>query len=271
MITVGMDIGSSTIEIVLWDGAAVAGRCLVASGVAPAAHAKKALEDLMEEHALSRPDIARIIATGFGRNYCMQADRAVSEIACHAAGVVSELPGARTIIEIGGQDSKMIQLDDRGRVLSFVMNDRCAAGTGRFIETVARVLALRVEETGTIALRADRPQEISSMCAVFAETEIVGLLHQGASPESVLSGVFNAVARRVLGMSGKIGLEEEVVFTGGVALNAGVAKALEEITRKPIRIPSAPQFTGALGAAILAASDLAAGHQIHSPSHEEAV
>lgn len=266
MITGGIDIGSSTIEVVLWDGAAVVGKRLATSGVTPAEHAARALQQLLTDHGLSRPDVARIVATGFGRNYCVLADRAVSEITCHAAGVVWDFTRARTIIEIGGQDSKMIRVDDAGRVQDFVMNDRCAAGTGRFIETVARALGIPVEETGALSLRAQRPQEISSMCAVFAETEIVGLLHQGASPESVLRGVFNAVARRVLGMSGRTGLRDDVVFTGGVALNAGVRNALQDITGKAISVPRDPQFTGALGAAIIAARDIAGQQQIHSPS-----
>jgi (R)-2-hydroxyacyl-CoA dehydratese activating ATPase len=267
MRTCGIDIGSSTIEVVLCEDTVPVGKHLVASGASPAEHGKRALEELLAEHGLLRADVARVIATGFGRNYCTEADRALSEITCHACGVASELPGARTIIEIGGQDSKMIKLESRGRVQDFVMNDRCAAGTGRFIETVARVLAIPVERTGEIALRADRPCEISSMCAVFAETEIVGLLHQGASAESVLRGVFNAVARRVLGMSGKVGLQNDVIFTGGVAMNIGVLKALEEITGRTIRVPSNPQFTGALGAAILAAREFAASNRIQT-SHE---
>jgi len=267
MLTGGIDIGSSTIEIVFCDGGVVVGKRLALSGAAPADHAKRALEQLLAEHGLVRSDLVRVVATGFGRNYCTEADRALSEITCHAAGVVRELPGARTIVEIGGQDSKMIKLDDRGRVQDFVMNDRCAAGTGRFIETVARVLAIPVESTGDLALHADRPCEISSMCAVFAETEIVGLLHQGASAESVLRGVFNAVARRVLGMSGKIGLRDDVIFTGGVAMNTGVRKALEEITGRTIRVPSEPQFTGAVGAAMLAAREVAADTRIRT-AHE---
>lgn len=252
MLACGLDIGSTTIEIVLLEGRSVVGKCMALSGASPAEHAKRALEGLLEEVRLERSAIARIITTGFGRNYFAQADRAISEITCHAAGVVSEIPEARTIIEIGGQDSKMMRLDQRGLVQDFVMNDRCAAGTGKFIETVARTLSIPVEMTGEAGLRADKPHEISSMCAVFAETEIVGLLHQGASLESVLRGVFNAVARRILGMSGRIGLQNDVVFTGGVAKNVGVRKALAEITGHAIRVPSEPQFTGALGAAILA-------------------
>jgi predicted CoA-substrate-specific enzyme activase len=270
MISCGIDIGSTTIEIVLLDRSGLVGKRLAASGAFPAVHARKALDELIVETGISRASIGRIVATGFGRNYFEHSDRAVSEITCHAAGVFSLMPGTRTIIEIGGQDSKMMQLDDQGRVRDFVMNDRCAAGTGKFIETVARTLAMPVEETGELGLKAVKACEISSMCAVFAETEIVGLLHQGAPPESVLCGVFNAVSRRILGMSGRIGLKEEIVFTGGVARNAGVHRALEEITGRAIRVPAEPQFTGALGAAIIASRELAANKRITSDSLREA-
>lgn len=252
MLACGIDIGSTTIEVVLLEGTSVAGKCKRASGAFPALHAKKALESLLDECGLERQSIGCIVSTGFGRNYFNHADRAMSEISCHAAGVFAGLPGTRTIIEIGGQDSKMMRLDERGRVLDFVMNDRCAAGTGKFIETIARTLSMPIDETGVAGLRAEKAQEISSMCAVFAETEIVGLLHQGASPESILRGVFYAVARRILGMSGRIGLQPDVVFTGGVAKNMGVQRALEEITRCSIKVPNDPEYTGAFGAAILA-------------------
>lgn len=270
MISCGIDIGSTTIEVVLLNGAEILGKRMKPSGAFPAEHARKALDGLLADLRIDRAGIGRIVATGFGRNYFEHSDRAVSEITCHAAGVFSLMPDARTIIEIGGQDSKMMQLDDQGRVSDFVMNDRCAAGTGKFIETVARTLAIPIEETGEMGLRAEMACEISSMCAVFAETEIVGLLHQGASPDSVLRGVFNAVSRRILGMSGRIGLKEEVVFTGGVARNPGVHRALEEITGRTIRVPAEPEFTGALGAAIVASRERVADNRITSHSLREA-
>ncbi len=266
MLCCGVDIGSTTIEIVLHDGRDIVGKCVTLSGAFPAEHTKKAFTGLLADLRLDRSDVRRIVATGFGRNYFDQADRALSEITCHATGVASQIAGARTIIEIGGQDSKMMRLDDDGRVRDFVMNDRCAAGTGKFIETVARTLNIPVEETGEIGLRASKPCEISSMCAVFAETEIVGLLHQGASPESVLRGVFNAVARRILGMAGRIGLRDEIVFSGGVAKNRGVCRALQEITGHTIRVPAEPQFTGALGAALLAVQEVAGTNRIRQDS-----
>lgn len=253
MITCGIDIGSTTIEVVLLNGQARLGSAMVRCGYAPAENAERLVRALLESSGLTRRHVECTVATGFGRNYFQEADRVISEIACHAAGVRALCPGARTIIEIGGQDAKMISVDDQGRVRDFVMNDRCAAGTGRFVEAVARSLNMDVEETGAVALRAQQASAISSMCAVFAETEIIGLVHRGVPAGEVLRGVFDSVARRVIGMAGRIGVADPVVFTGGVARNAGIARALETVTGHPVIVPEEPEYTGAHGAAILAA------------------
>jgi predicted CoA-substrate-specific enzyme activase len=157
-----------------------------------------------------------------------------------------------TIIEIGGQDSKLIRMDAKGAVRDFAMNDRCAAGTGRFLEIVAGRLDLSLSKLGEVAARSRKPAAISSMCAVFAETEIVGLLASGVPPEDIIAGVQLSIAKRVVAMAGR-SVEEPVVFTGGVALVPGMADALRQALQKPVSIAPHPQFTGALGAAILAA------------------
>jgi len=254
MITCGIDIGSTTIEVVLLDGQARLGAAMVRCGYAPADNAERLLRALLESSGLTRAHVGGIVATGLGRNYFRDADRVISEIACHTAGVRAVCPGVRTIIEIGGQDAKMISVDEEGRVRDFVMNDRCAAGTGRFVETVARSLNMDVEETAALGLDARQASAISSMCAVFAETEIIGLVHRGVPPGEVLRGVFDAVARRVIGMAGRIGVADPLVFTGGVARNAGIARALEVVTGHTIVVPEEPEYTGAHGAAILAAA-----------------
>ena len=253
MVTCGIDIGSTTIEVILLDGFRRVGAAMVQAGYAPAENANRILEAVLDSSGLARADVACIVATGFGRNYFVNADRVRSEIACHAAGVNALFPGVRTVIEIGGQDSKMMRLDGSGRVQDFVMNDRCAAGTGRFVEAVARSLNMDVGATGALGLSAKRACSISSMCAVFAETEIIGLVHQGVPPDEVMKGVFEAVARRVIGMAGKIGVDDPLVFTGGVARNGGIAQALGMVTGHPVLVPDEPEFTGALGAALLAA------------------
>jgi predicted CoA-substrate-specific enzyme activase len=192
------------------------------------------------------------VATGYGRKLITDAERAITEITCQAWGVRHRSPQARTIIDIGGQDSKLLRLRDDGAVDDFVMNDRCAAGTGRFLEVVAAQLGLRLKVMGDLASGGDGPAAISSMCVVFAETEIVGLLASGITRESIAAGVQQAIAKRVAAMAGR-NVASPVVFTGGVALIPGMDAALERTLGLPVAIAPDPQSTAALGAAILAA------------------
>jgi predicted CoA-substrate-specific enzyme activase len=253
MISCGVDIGSRSIEVVLFDGAQIIESLIIDTGAFPKDNAQDAFQRALQAAGIDRSALTRIIATGYGRNYFTDATKVVSEILCHAAGVSYFFPGARTVIDIGGQDSKMMQLGENGKVQNFVMNDRCAAGTGKFIEMVARTLTVPLEETGLIALTTRDSCEISSMCAVFAESEIIGLLHKGIPREVIFRGVFKSVAKRVLGMAGKIGIRDDFIFTGGVALNPGVVEALKmESGHSGLKVPSSPQITGALGAAIIA-------------------
>lgn len=257
MLTCGVDIGARTIDIVLLAADKILASCVVDTGAFPQKHARDAFENLLLSAGFSEADLDRIVATGYGRNYFVDAHRGVTEITCHAKGVAFLFPSVRTIIDIGGQDSKMIEVGNGGKVLNFVMNDRCAAGTGKFIEIVAHTLRIPLEETGRAVLGVREICEISSMCAVFAESEIIGLLHKGVAREVILRGVFRSVARRTLGMSGKVGLRNDIIFTGGVAKNAGVIQALtQETGNHNIIVPPEPQITGALGAAIIAMEDL---------------
>lgn len=257
MLTCGVDIGARTIDIVLFDGARILKFCVIDTGAFPKENASQAFESIRSEAGLENSDVDRIVATGYGKNFFEQADRVATEILCHARGVAHLYPQAHTIIDIGGQDSKMIEVGAGGKVLNFVMNDRCAAGTGKFIEMVAHTLGIPLEETGDAVRGVTEICEISSMCAVFAESEIIGLLHKGVAREVILRGVFRSVARRTLGMAGKIGLRDEIIFTGGVAKNAGVWQALQQETGyNSIIVPPEPQITGALGAAIIAMEDL---------------
>lgn len=259
MVTCGVDIGARTIDIVLFDAERIVDFCVVDTGAFPQKNARDAFENLLHGANLVPADVSRIVATGYGRNYFEDAHRGVTEITCHAKGVAFLFPSARTIIDIGGQDSKMIEIGAGGKVLNFVMNDRCAAGTGKFIEIVANTLNIPLEETGKAALGVTEICEISSMCAVFAESEIIGLLHKGTARKVILRGVFRSVARRTLGMAGKIGLRNDIIFTGGVARNEGVLQALmQETGNENIMTPDDPQITGALGAAIIAMEDLGA-------------
>lgn len=253
MLTAGVDIGSRSIEVVLTDGAQVLETVTTGTGSSPAENARKTFFGILEAAGLRRRDLARVIATGYGRNYFPEADAVSSEILCHARGVAYLFPQTRTVIDIGGQDSKLISLDGNGRVMHFVMNDRCAAGTGKFIEMVGLMLDVPLSAMGEITKVPGETREISSMCAVFAESEIIGLIQSGTPVDVVLRGVFRSVARRTLSLSGKVGMTQDVVFTGGVARNAGVARAIEQETGMTLRVPPDPQITGALGAALIAA------------------
>jgi (R)-2-hydroxyacyl-CoA dehydratese activating ATPase len=257
MICAGIDGGSRTLKIVLLDSARTGAAAILASAVLDQAVNYNALaaatfDDLLARQNLRRADVSRIIATGYGRNLITFAHSTVTEITCHAVGVRHLVPGAQTVIEIGGQDSKLLRLDPSGAVRDFAMNDRCAAGTGRFLEVVAARLAAPLDQLGDLAARAAAPAPISSTCVVFAESEIIGLLAAGTPREDIIAGVQASLAARVAAMAGP-NLADPILFTGGVALVPGMREALEKALQKSVALSPLPQLTGALGAALLAA------------------
>ena len=253
MIYAGIDAGSRSIKVVLFDTgrSQVRASGLTDQGVEQERLAAELFEKILKDANLKRSQIAGVVATGYGRNAIRFADTTITEITCHARGVHQVAPDARTIIEIGGQDSKVISLEDGGGVRDFAMNDRCAAGTGRFLEMVATRLGMNWEKLAEMARQSRKPALISNMCVVFAETEIIGLLADGKPLPDVVAGVQNAIATRVSALAGRF-VSSPVYFTGGVALLAGMAHALEEILACPVRVAPQPQFTGALGAALSA-------------------
>ncbi|MBU2548453.1 MAG: 2-hydroxyglutaryl-CoA dehydratase [Proteobacteria bacterium] len=250
----GVDIGAATAKAVIIDGA---GRVL-SWAVIPTGHdvvrAGKAVYERALDGAFQSP--MYVVSTGYGRRAVSFADRAVTEIICHAAGAHAAIPGTRTVIDIGGQDSKVIALDETGAVSNFVMNDKCAAGTGRFLEVMAGVLELDLSELGPVSLAGPNPCSISSTCAIFAETEVVSLRADGRSREDILAGLHKAMAHRVAIMGRAVGFREPVLFTGGVARNEGIKKALEKEIGLTIEAPEHPQIIGALGAAIIARAEM---------------
>jgi predicted CoA-substrate-specific enzyme activase len=253
MIYAGIDAGSRSIKAVLFDTgrSQILASGLADQGVEQERLATELFEKLLRDAGLERSQISGVVATGYGRNAIRFADTTITEITCHARGVHRLAPAARTIIEIGGQDSKVIVLEDGGRVRDFAMNDRCAAGTGRFLEMVATRLEMNWEKLSELALQSSKPAIISNMCVVFAETEIIGLLASGKHLPDVVAGVQNSIATRVAALAGRF-VSPPVYFTGGVALQSGMARALEEVLACPVCVASQPQFTGALGAAVLA-------------------
>lgn len=254
MITCGIDAGSRAIKIVLLDNDTL---CIRASGatdqgVQQDRLARELYDKLLVDHGIAADEVECCVATGYGRNLISFADRTVTEITCHAVGAHHVCPHARTVVDLGGQDSKVIKLDADGAVEDFAMNDRCAAGTGRFLEVLAQRLELRIDDLGESAARSTQPAAISSMCVVFAETEIVGLLASGTDPADIVAGVQESIARRVAGMAGRR-VAPPVAFTGGGALVPGMDRALTTTLEQPVEIVPHPRMTGALGAAILAA------------------
>ena len=253
MICAGIDAGSRSTKIVLIDGAggppAATGSC--PQGVHADEPAERLLDDLLGQIGKSRGDLGRAVATGYARNMISSADATVTEITCHGCGVHHLVPEARTVVEIGGQDSKLLKLAPNGTVQDFAMNDRCAAGTGRFLELVADRLGVGLADLGELASRSEKPAMISSMCIVFAETEIIGLLSAGAAPEDVVAGIQHSIATRVASMVGR-NVVQPVIFTGGVAMVPGMDRALAKAIGTALSVCPQPMYTGALGAAIIA-------------------
>ena len=253
MMYAGIDAGSRAIKVVLIgnEGLGIIAKGQVDQGVEQDKLACRLFESVLAEGGVRRSDVRRVVATGYGRDAIAIADTTITEITCHAVGVRHLTPDARTVIDIGGQDSKLVRLDSSGRVRDFAMNDRCAAGTGRFLEVVADRLGLSLGDLGPMAARSHSPAAISSMCVVFAETEIIGLLAGGRACEDIVAGVQTAIAARIVAMAGR-NVEPPIVFTGGVARISGMETALQTALGRPVAISPEPQMTGALGAALLA-------------------
>ena len=253
MICAGIDAGSRSTKVVLFDfqTQSILGRGLADQGIEQERLARELLERVCREAGVDRAAVSAIIATGYGRNAVRFASTTITEITCHAQGVYHLCPRTRTVIEIGGQDSKVIALEEGGRVRDFSMNDRCAAGSGRFLEVVASRLGVDLATLGDLSRDSQKPAIISSMCVVFAETEIIGLLAEGVAPRDIAAGVQKAIASRVVAMAGRA-VAAPVCFTGGVALQSGMTRALETELTAPVSVSTLPQYTGALGAAILA-------------------
>jgi len=263
MICAGIDAGSRAIKIALMrsDNSKIIATGVIDQGVAQENLARELFENTLKNNGISHSEVAATIATGYGRNAISFADKAITEITCHATGVKYFVPDARAIIDIGGQDSKFIRMNESGSIEDFAMNDRCAAGTGCFLEMVAKKLSVPLNALGMMAKKSKQPASISSMCVVFAETEIVGLMAEQRSPADIVCGVQNAIASRILSMAGR-NLPTEIIFTGGVAMIHGMDTALRKVFERPVEISPQPQLTGAIGAAILAIKYFKQQHEI---------
>ena len=252
MITVGIDVGSITTKAaVVEDGKLISDK-IVTTGYNAKAAGRKIFEEITADLDIDGSSIKRIISTGYGRKSLKFADKAVTEITCHAVGAHYLNPRVRSVIDIGGQDSKAISIDERGGVKDFAMNDKCAAGTGRFLEVMARALEVDLENFGNLSITADHPSKISSLCTVFAESEVISLISQGEKRENIIAGIHESIAARVSAMAKRVGIKTPIMMTGGVAKNVGVRKALETKLGQPIEVSEKTQVTGAIGAALIA-------------------
>jgi len=250
--TVGIDVGSITSKAVLMKGGIILGSKVVFTGYNVETASRKVFDEVLAEAGLPPEAVEKIISTGYGRKSVSIAHESLTEILCHAAGAYYQNPEIRFIIDIGGQDSKAILLDDAGRVKNFTMNDKCAAGTGRFLEVMARAMEVNLEDFGYLSLQADLPAKISSLCTVFAESEVISLISKGAFRENIIAGIHESIGARVSAMAKRVGLRAPVMMTGGVAKNKGVVQALEEKLNMSIEVSDYAQVNGAIGAAYLA-------------------
>ncbi|PKN18872.1 MAG: 2-hydroxyglutaryl-CoA dehydratase [Deltaproteobacteria bacterium HGW-Deltaproteobacteria-6] len=254
MKTAGIDIGSITAKAAVVENGKIIGTKIVFTGYNAEAAGVRVYEELLAETGLDTSAIDKIVATGYGRNSVKFADKTFTEIMAHAAGAYSLNPKIRTIIDIGGQDSKAMALDEKGKVKNFVMNDKCAAGTGRFLEVMARALEVNLDEFGAMSLQSERPSKISSLCTVFAESEVISLIARGEKRPDIIAGIHESIAARVSAMLARVGVAEPVMITGGVARNKGVVDALTKKLGVTIEVSSYAQVNGAIGAAVLASS-----------------
>ncbi len=253
MFAIGIDIGSLASKAVLVDNnRKIISYSIVPTGARSGAAGHEAYDRVLTQACLQPVDIAYVLSTGYGRANVAISNEQLTEITCHAYGAYTLNPGVRTVIDIGGQDSKAISLTDIGDVAKFAMNDKCAAGTGRFLEVMARALEIDLADMGDLSLKSKTKVEVSSMCTVFAETEVVSLIADSCNKVDIIAGIHRSIARRVGTMAENIGIRQRVMMTGGVAKNTGVVRAMEEKLGTAILVPDEPQIVGALGAAIFA-------------------
>lgn len=251
----GVDVGSTTSKAVILDGdGKVEASFILRNTYNLGESGRKAFEMALQQKGFSEGDVAYIVATGYGRRAIDFPNEVEPEVICHAKGTLELIPACRTIIDIGGQDSKVIELDEKG-VKKFQMNDKCAAGTGRYLDKLAKdILQIEVEQLGELSLKSQSAVSLSTQCTVFAESEIISYLSRSEPIENIAAGLHYSLARRVIqiGKTASIRFDKEIILSGGVARNVGIVKAVTELLKKEVIVPENPQLTAALGAALMA-------------------
>ncbi|MFQ5413148.1 MAG: acyl-CoA dehydratase activase [Phycisphaerae bacterium] len=259
---VGVDVGSTQTKAVLLDPSrAIAARALMDTGANVKRAGQRALDNVLRESGVAVSEVGFVVGTGYGRYKIEAGDAQVTEISCHARGAQMLFPQTRTVVDMGGQDTKAIKVGAEGDVIDFCMNDKCAAGTGRFLAGAAEVLGLTLDELGEISLKGTRPIRLTSVCTVFVESDILSHLAQKQKVEDILAGVHEAIATRTVGLLRRVGVETEVTFTGGVARNVGMVRALERKLGVELNTNAESQYIGAIGAALFALDHVLADAQ----------
>lgn len=256
----GVDVGSTqTKAIIINEDREIVGRCLTDTGANVVIAAENAFAEALKTSGIREEEVEYVIGTGYGRYRVTFGNTQVTEISCHARGAAQMFPGTKTVLDMGGQDTKAIRVSPKGEVLDFCMNDKCAAGTGRFLGAAAAALDIPLGELGNVAMKAERPVKISTTCTVFAESEVLSWLGKGKKIEDILWGVHLSIASRSTALLRRVGIEDEITFTGGVTKNAGMIKSLEQALKTKLNVSEDSHYMGALGAALFALDHILAG------------
>lgn len=256
MITAGIDIGHESVKVVLLEGNQILGQAVFTIAGEVEAAARIAFETMLDQKSLWPKQIDHVLATGVGREKVTFADSHRTEMLCHVVGAHWFFPKVRTVIDLGAEGSRILKCDAEGNLTDFLLNDKCAAGAGIFLETVASMLKLPIDQIGPASLRSSKKVELTTTCAVFVESEIVAEIHRGAAREDILSGVHESIVAKVIANSNRIGVEPEVALTGGVAKNVGIVETFRRMLQLEVKVPEFPETAGALGAAILAGNSV---------------
>ncbi len=266
----GVDVGSTqTKAVILDEKRRIVGRALIDTGANVVRAAENAYLEALRASGIQEEEVEYVVGTGYGRYRVTFGDTQVTEISCHGRGAVHMFPGTRTVLDMGGQDTKAIRVSPNGDILDFCMNDKCSAGTGRFLGAASAALDIPLDELGPTALRAEKPVRISTTCTVFAESEVLSWLGKGKKIEDILLGVHQSIAARSVGLLRRVGIEEEVTFTGGVARNVGMVHVLNEALGLKMNVSEDSHFMGAIGAALFALDQIL-GSRVPARAKEEA-
>jgi predicted CoA-substrate-specific enzyme activase len=258
----GVDVGSTqTKAIVINEAKNIVGRALTDTGANVIRAAEQAFAEALRDANVREEEVEYVVGTGYGRYRVTFGNTQVTEISCHGRGAVHMFPGTRTVLDMGGQDTKAIRVRPSGEIVDFCMNDKCAAGTGRFLGAAASALDIPLDQLGPTALRAERPVRISTTCTVFAESEVLSWVGKGKKIEDILQGVHQSIAARSIGLLRRVGIEEEITFTGGVTRNIGMVEALQKSLGTKLNVSGDSHYIGALGAALFALDHVLAGRE----------